>query len=161
MMACDLEFSLLSIIMYASPDPFNQKRLGEFSEMHLNEKINNAVCDLKKYNRKYYKEFKEDFDALDEFRIIRNDMAHCVGFFPNKPDLNMFCVDSVQKEDKKDKANKNEWFARKNYPNEYISESLDRFAAINMRLAALFYRLKLEFELTSKTHPFVKPSTGT
>ncbi|MEO8415239.1 MAG: hypothetical protein ABI472_16390 [Ginsengibacter sp.] len=42
-------------------------------------KINNAIADMKKYKHDYYLEFKQYFDGLEDFRIIRNDMSHCKG----------------------------------------------------------------------------------
>src|SRR5262245_61815404 len=119
MMSCDIEFSLLCIIMYCSTDPYNQTRLGQFSDMRLTEKINNAICDLKNYNNNYYLEFKSAFDGLEEFRIVRNDIAHCAGMFPQAPDLSIFKIDFIDKEDKKDKQNKNEWFKYKVYTDIY------------------------------------------
>lgn len=160
MMACDIEFSLLCIIMYCSPDPYNQHRLGQFTDMHMAEKINNAVCDIKKYNHDYYLEFKNEFDGLEEFRIVRNDIAHCVGMFPKAPDLSVFKIDFIDKEDKKDKQNKNEWFRFKEYTDVYILESLARFKNINARLFSLWRRLQVEFETTNKSHPLVRPTTG-
>ena len=150
MMACDIEFSLLCIIMYCSPDPNNQHRLGQFTDMHMSEKINNAICDLKKYNISYYLEFKKEFDGLEEFRIVRNDMAHCVGMFPKAPDLSIFKIDFIDKEDKKNKQNKNEWFAFKEYTEDYILESLERFKNINSRLFSLWRVLQAEFDANSK-----------
>ena len=161
MMACDIEFSLLCIIMYSSPDPYNQQRLGQFSDMHMSEKINNAICDIKKHNYNYYLEFKPTFDGLEEFRIVRNDMAHCVGMFPKAPDLSVFKIDFIDKEDKKDKTNKNEWFKYKEYTETYILESLERFKQINWRLFNLWMRLKAEFDSGTKNPPLIHPNSGT
>ena len=161
MMACDIEFSLLCIIMYCSPDPHNQHRLGQFTDMHMSEKINNAICDIKKYNYNYYLEFKNEFDGLEEFRIVRNDMAHCVGMFPKAPDLSVFKIDFIDKEDKKDKLNKNEWFRYKEYTETYILESLERFKTINSRLMSLWMVLKTEFDTGIKSPPLVRPTNYT
>jgi len=160
MMASDIEFSLLCVIMYCS-EQYNQERLGQFSDMKMGAKINNAICDLKKYNYDYYLEFKNEFDGLEEFRIVRNDMAHCIGMFPKAPDLSVFKIDFIDKEDKKDKLNKNEWFKYKEYTDTYISVSLDRFRDINSKLFSLWMRLSKEFELKTGICPFAYPSNGT
>lgn len=81
MMACDIEFCLLNIIMYCNPDPNNHERVGQFRGMKMSAKINNVISDIKKYKPDYYSEFKDAFDGLEEFRIVRNDMAHHKGQF--------------------------------------------------------------------------------
>ena len=60
-----------------------------------------------------------------------------------------------------DKENKNEWFAFKNYTREYMIQSINKSAILNNHLAALWYRLKKDFQQNAKTHPFVRPSTDT
>lgn len=149
MMACDIEFSLLRIIMYCSPKPFNQKRLGEFTGMKMSEKINNAICDIKIYNNYYYLEFENEFDGLEEFKMVRNDMAHCVGLFPKAPDLSIFRIDFIEKADttiKKDTKNKSDAFHYKEYDESYINDSLNRFKQIIWKLHLLSGRLEHEFQ---------------
>lgn len=158
-MSCDLEFSLLNIIMYTSADPYDQKRMGDFTTMHLNEKIQNATCDLKDYNMSYYVEFKDYFDVLDEFRQVRNHMAHALGFFTDEIALDVFRVSYIDKENKKDKSNKTEWFAYKEYTEVYIVDSLNRFLNAIQHIAMLHFRLKQEFDQRIKNNPFVRPST--
>ena len=35
MMACDIEYCLLNIIMFCNPDPGNHERVGQFKEMRM------------------------------------------------------------------------------------------------------------------------------
>lgn len=150
--------------MYCSPDPFNQKRLGEFTDMKMGEKINNAICDIKDYNNGYYLEFKNEFDGLEEFKIVRNDMAHCVGLFPKAPDLSIFRIDFIDKVDKtikKDTRNKSDAFHYKEYDELYINDSLNRFKNINWKLHLLWRRLEQEFQSKQKIEDSSHPSTGT
>lgn len=159
MMACDIEFSLLNIIMFCNPDPYNHERLGQFTEMNMAGKINNAISDLKKYKKEYYLEFQNDFEGLEEFRIVRNDMAHYVGLFPNEPDLSVFKIDYIDKDgSRKDVNNKKEYMKNKEYTDQYILESLNRFATINNHLATLWFRLKNEFEFSSNNPPLIHPT---
>ena len=39
MMAVDIEWSMLQIILYSAPDPNNHRRVGRFEGMMMNEKI--------------------------------------------------------------------------------------------------------------------------
>lgn len=79
-MSCDIELMLLYIMAYSSPNPNQQVR--KFKGMMISDKIQNTISDLKKYKRKYYKKYKKELDQLNEFRIIRNDMAHNSLLFP-------------------------------------------------------------------------------
>lgn len=159
MMACDIEFCLFNLIAFCNPDPHNHERIGQFSEMQMAAKINNAVCDMKKYKLAYYEEFKEYFDGLQEFKDVRNDMAHCIGKFTDEK-LSVFRITYAAKTDPKNKANKDERMMYKDYTSQYIEESLNRFAKINQKLAMLWFRLKYEFDQKSETHPFVHPSAN-
>jgi len=158
MMACDIEYCLLNIILFCNPDPHNHERVGQFTEMKMASKINNVIKDLREYKPDYYNEFKEDLNGLEEFRMVRNDMSHCKGDFPNEPDLNIFRIIYPERENKSDKTNLKEFMKYKEYTDAYINESVNRFAILNNHLSALWMRLS--YEWNSKNHPFVNPSIG-
>jgi len=153
MMACDIEYCMLNIIMFCNPDPNTHERAGQFKEMKMAAKINNVICDMKKYHLTYYNLFKDAFDGLEEFRIVRNDMSHCKGDFPNSPDLSIFRIVFVEKDE-----NNIERIMYKEYTEQYIEESINRFGIINGKLSALWMRLKKEYDAVN---PFVHPSTLT
>ena len=154
MMACDIEYCLLNIIMFCNPDPHNHERAGQFKKMQMNGKIENVICDIKKYKTAYYNEFKESFDGLEEFRIVRNDMAHNKGDFPNEPDFSIFRVTYVEKD-----SNGIEAMMYKDYTDTFIQESINRFAKINGDLSALWFRLYKEYG--GQNSVFVHPSIST
>jgi len=54
MMACDVEWTMLYIMMYSSPDPINQLRRFNSDEMRMDNKIECTISDLKKYKPHYY-----------------------------------------------------------------------------------------------------------
>ena len=154
MMACDIEYCLLNIIMFCNPDPGNHERVGQFKEMRMAGKINNVITDLKKYKPTYYSEFKKDLDGLEEFRIVRNDMSHCKGDFTNEPDLSVFRIVFVDKDE-----NGIEGIKYREYTTEYIKLCIDNFALLNARLSALWIRLSNEFN--SSNHPLAYPPSLT
>lgn len=154
MMACDIEYSLLNIIMFCNPDPGNHERVGKFKGMRMAQKINNVIADLKKYKPNYYSEFKKELDSLEEFRIVRNDMSHCKGDFPNELDLSFFRIVFVDKDE-----TGVERIKYKNYTNEYIKQTIDNFAVLNERLFALSVGLSNEFNLSN--HPLADPQSLT
>ncbi|HEU5053490.1 MAG TPA: hypothetical protein VFT78_10265 [Hanamia sp.] len=135
--------------MFCNPDPNNHERAGQFEEMKMAAKINNVISDIKKYKPTYYLEFKKDFDGLEEFRRIRNDMSHCKGDFVNEPDdLSEFRVTYVDKHESGKEGMK---FTI--YSEQFIEQSLDRLATINGNLSALWLRLSKEYN--SDSNPFV------
>ena len=154
MLACDIEYCLLNIIMFCNPDPGNHERVGKFKEMHMAGKINNVIADLKKYKPNYYSKFKNDLDGLEEFRIVRNDMSHCKGDFPNDSDLSIFRIIFIEKDE-----NGIEGIRYKEYTDEYISKSFNNFAILNARLSALWLRLSDDFN--SSSHPLAYPPSLT
>lgn len=153
MMSCDIEYCLLNIIMFCNPDPHNHERAGKFKEMQMGGKINNVICDMKKYKPDYYTEFKAAFDGLEEFRLVRNDIAHNKGDFPNDPDLSIFRITFVERDNSGIEA-----LMYKDYTHTYIQESIGRFAKINGELSALWIRLYRESG--GQMSPFVHPSIG-
>lgn len=148
MMACDIEYCLLNMIMFCNPNPGSHVRVGQFKEMRMAGKINNVIADLKKYKPKYYIEFKTDLDDLEEFRIVRNDMCHCKGDFPNAPDLSVFKIVFVEKNEAGIEGIKN-----REYTDDYMAKSFDKFALLNAKLSALWFRLSNEFN--SSDHPLL------
>jgi len=154
MMACDIEYCLLNIIMFCNPDPRNHERVGQFKEMRMAGKINNVIADLKKYKPNYYTEFKNDLDGLEEFRIVRNDISHYKGDFPNDPDLSIFRIVFVEKDE-----TGIEGIKYREYTDENMAKSFDKFALLNARLSALWFRLSNEFN--SSDHPLAYPPSLT
>ena len=152
MLACDIEYCLLNIIMFCNPDPYNHERFGQFKDMKMKTKIDCAIKDIKKYKPQYYEEFKEDFDGLELFRVVRNDMVHNIGSFPNEPDLSVFHLMSVEKDENGIEAIKS-----KEYTEHHITHCLAKFARINGNLSALWFRLKREHD--EGIQPFAHPST--
>lgn len=76
MMAADIEWSMLQIILYSAPDPSHHRRANQFKGMMMNEKIECTISDLKKHKLNYYNEYKEYLDMLIEFKEVRNHMGH-------------------------------------------------------------------------------------
>ena len=68
MMAADIEWSMLHIIIYSAPDPNIHHRANQFQGMMMNEKIECTICDLRKNKVNYYNEYKEYLDMLIEFK---------------------------------------------------------------------------------------------
>lgn len=156
MMSCDIEYCLLNIICFCNPDPNNHERSGQFKGMNMGGKIQNVICDMQKYKPHYYAALKSYFDGLAEFKDVRNDMAHNKGHFEDGVDDAPFILTSVALDE-----NNIERLQRREYSPEYIKDSLDRFSAINGALAALWMKLKIEFDQSSGTHPFVYPTSHT
>lgn len=126
MMACDIEYCLLNIIMFFNPVPGTHERFGQFKEMRITGKIYNVIADLKKYKPNYYTHFKNDLDGLEEIRIVRNDMSHCKGDFPNDPDLSIFRIAFVEKDE-----TGIEGIKHREYTDEYMANSFDKFVLLN------------------------------
>jgi hypothetical protein len=101
--------------------------------MNLNGKINCATADAKKYQSEYYSKFKEYFDGIEEFRIVRNDILHGKGDFPNEPDLSVYRVLSI-----KESENGSERLAYTEYTDAIIQSYLERFSNINSGLSILW-----------------------
>lgn len=76
MMSCDIEWSMLNIMMYSTTDPHNHHRANKFEGMMMHEKIQNTICDLKKYHPELYSEYITEMGQLMEFKEVRNDMGH-------------------------------------------------------------------------------------
>lgn len=146
MMACDIEFCLLNIIMFCNPSPNYHERAGRFKEMRMAEKINNVIADIKKYKPNYYLEFKDAFGGLEEFRVVRNEMSHHKGDFVNEPDLKIFRISFIDKD-----GSGIEHLKFKEYTDDYINQAYTKFARINGDLSALWIRLYTEFN--SLNHP--------
>ena len=149
MFACDIEYCLLNIISFCSPDPYNHERAGQFNTMRMKNKIDNAICDIKRHNIKYYYEFGDAFNNLEIFREVRNDMAHYKGDFP-ECNLDIFKMVFVEK----DPATNIEGLKARTYTASRIIELYNIFAITNSRLCNLWFRLKDEFD---ERHPLAFP----
>ena len=58
MLACDIEFCLLNIIIFCNPTPNNHERTGKFKKMLMQGKVDCVICDMKKYKPLYYNDLK-------------------------------------------------------------------------------------------------------
>ena len=137
MMSVDIEFSLLAIMMYCAPDPFNKQRL--FKGMTMGEKIQNTVKDLKDHKPQLYQKYKAELASLEEYRIVRNDMAHHTIEFHEPDNLRKFRARFVGEENKK------ETFFYRDYTVEYLVDFVNRFRAVNLVFAELVDTLKKEY----------------
>jgi hypothetical protein len=154
MMACDIEYCLLNIIAFCSPDPYNHERAGQFHSMRMKNKIDNAIRDMKNHNIAYYLEFESSFNNLEKFREVRNDMAHYKGDFPLSPNLSIFKMVYVDK----DQITNVEGIKAKVYSESELIENYNLFAVTNARLSSLWFRLKNEFD--SKNSPLLYNASG-
>lgn len=76
MMACDIEWLMLNIMMHCSPNPLEQHRRYLSENMRMHNKIQATIADLEKYKPIYYQEYKEELEKLWEFKDVRNDLSH-------------------------------------------------------------------------------------
>ncbi len=139
MMACDIEFTLLYIMMYCAPDPLNQIRRFNSAEMRMHNKIECTISDLKKYKPHYYEEYKDELEKLWEFKTVRNDMAHLKLLFDKDSDFKLFKFLLIQNDE-----NGKEKLHYKPYTIEYFKECLEKFADLNMTLIKLMQKLQAE-----------------
>lgn len=134
MMSCDIEWSMLNIIIYSTDDPHNHHRVHQFKGMMMHEKIQNTICDLKRYHPKYYNEYKEEMGQLMEFKEVRNDMGH----------YRLQFIDESLKEFKMSYiGDKNgvEGVLWKSYTIDDMRNIITKFRKANMRLMELVKRL--------------------
>lgn len=151
MMACDVEYALLNILAYSTPDPQNQLR--KFKDMLMKQKIDCTIADLKNHKPNYYNEYKDCLDTLDSFRIWRNDFAHYKMNFPNKTNFDSFELLFV------DEEHGFEGLKYKTFTMELFNQGLDNFWKIQKKLAELWMKLKSEYDL-SQGLPLAHPNAG-
>jgi|GEM_PF-2953068 len=153
-MSCDIDYCLLNITLFCSPTPDSHERVGKFVKMTMGEKINNVICDMKKYKMEDYILYKEYFDGLEEFRKIRNHAAHDKAEFINKElePIRFVFLDTEIKGER-------EWGKYAELSALYIAQSLQRFGTINHYLGILWMKYAKEYKNTSNIHPFAHPST--
>lgn len=139
-MACDVEWSLLFIMAYASPNPNKSSRL--FEKMTMGKKIEKVICDLKKYKPDHYEKNKESLEKLWEFGEIRNEMAHyrmTVFDYGNSILLEMKYMGE---------ENHLEVRKSKDYTIEFINDTIKRFNELNLIFSGLAKQLKSEYLLS-------------
>ena len=139
MMACDIEWSMLHIMIHCAPDPMNQIRKFNSKEMRMHNKIECTISDLKKYKLNYYEEYKDELDKLWEFKDVRNDLAHLKLLVEDNFDFKLFKFLVIQ-----DDENGKEKLYYKPYTIEYLKECLRKFTDLNLNLAKLVDRLRSE-----------------
>jgi hypothetical protein len=153
-MGADIEYCILQIMLFCHPNPYAHERMGKFKKMTMGEKINNVVCDVKKYLLNDYLSYKEYFDGLDLFRDMRNHVAHDKMEFINE-ELNPIRFAFLQT----DLIDKNkEWSRYAEFNDSYLSECLEKFGKINHYLGILWSELESNFYKSGGSHPFVHPS---
>lgn len=148
MMACDIEFTMLYIMIYCSPDPLNQVRRFNSDDMTMHNKIECTICDLKKYKPEHYATYKDELEKLWEFKTIRNDLAHLKMFFDKDSNFKLFKLLKIQ-----DDENGQERLFYKPYTIEYLKESLKKFVDLNMTLFKLVEKLRVEHPAISNDFP--------
>jgi hypothetical protein len=140
MMACDIEWSMLYILMYSTNDPHNHHRVNKFNGMMMHEKIQTTICDLKKYHPNYYQEYIVELEQLMEFKEVRNDMGHYRMEF--EKDLQSFKMPYVGIE------NGVERVLYKSYTLQQMVDIILKFQKANMRFVELILKLKKDFNKT-------------
>lgn len=138
MMSADMEYTLLNICAYSAPDPYNQTK--KFYKKTMGDKINFVKADLKKYKRKYYKEYKAELKELNTFREVRNDMAHNKMDFHIPGDLSQFRMVFVDDWKGYDRM------AYRLYTLLQVDDFLNQFQNLNMRLGKLWKQLKDDYD---------------
>jgi len=138
MMACDIEWSMLNIIIYSTTDPNNHHRVNQFKGMMMNEKIQCLICDLKKYHSKLYDEYKENIDMLMEFKEVRNDMGHYRLDFEDDT-LKSFKMPYIGEENGELRVL---W---KKYTIEQMKDIVTRFRKANIKLMELVAKLHEQY----------------
>lgn len=135
-LSIDIEFSLLAIMAYSSPDPYNQQR--EFKKMTMGNKIDCAIADLKKHKPEYFAQYEIELAKLEEFRIVRNDMAHHRMDFPEVGNNQVFRIYYVDLFDGKEAMH------YKDYTLDYIHDFVIRCYQSNHVFARLVRSLEDE-----------------
>lgn len=141
MMACDIEWSMVNIIMYSTTDPNNHHRVNQFKGMMMHQKIECMISDLKKYHLKFYAEYKDYIDMLMEFKEVRNDMGHYRLEFDDS--LRSFKMPYIGEENGELKIL---W---KRYNLEQMKDIISRFRKVNLKLMELVSRL---YDQYNRTH---------
>lgn len=142
MMACDIEWSLLNIILYSTTDPNNHHRINQFKGMMMHEKILCTICDLEKYHPNYYFEYKEHLDMLLEFKEVRNDMGHYRLDFEDDT-LKSFKMPYIGEE------NGELRILWKHYTLDKMKDIISRFVNTNMKLMELVSKLQVQYNTTN------------
>lgn len=147
MMAADIEFTLMNIMVYSAPDPLNSLR--RFKKMMMHEKIQNTITDLKNYKPDLYKNYAEHLKQLWEFKEIRNHLAHNILRFEQSEKPTYFEVIYV------DEELGIQHIRTKEYTINYISDVIKRFRKLNMTLSNLHRTVQDEFILKNEINkPF-------
>lgn len=109
---------------------------------------------MKRYKLDDYLLYRKYFDGLEEFRKIRNHVAHDKAEFFNK-ELDPIRFNYLDVEIKGAK----EWARYIDLPSSYVAESIQRFGTINHYLGLLWKEYQDAYYKTSNIHPFAHPST--
>ena len=137
MMACDIEWTMLHIMMHCAPDPQNQIRRFNSDEMRMHNKIECTIADLKKYKPVLYDQYKDELEKLWEFKQVRNDLSHHKLLIEDNTDFKEFMFLFI-----KDGETGKEKLYYKLYTFEYLQECLTKFAKLEVTLAQLVETLK-------------------
>ena len=148
MMACDIEWSMLHIIMSCAPDPLNQSR--KFTGQMMHSKIEMTICDLKNNKPHLYEEYKDELEKLWEFKEVRNDLAHYKLQFVDGTKFKEFRFWLIQPD-----ATGEERLHYKPYTIEYFKECLTKFIDLNLTMAKLVEKLREELPPNARIQPVV------
>lgn len=78
MQSCDLEMTLLHIMLYCIVDVEQQTIIKNgFRKMMLGDKIKKTIEVLKTYRAELYTKYESYFVDLESIKTLRNQMAHC------------------------------------------------------------------------------------
>ena len=134
-MACDMEFTLMQIMVNLAPDPHNHFRC--FNEMMMHAKIQNTIADVKRFRPHLYTKYEVDLESLWEFKRIRNDLCHHRIDWGQNSDFQSFNVMYVEIDE-----NNVERLAYKKYTLGYLIESNKKFNPLNITLLKLLNEIR-------------------
>lgn len=145
MMACDIEWSMLNIMIYSTDDPHNHHRANKFEGMMMHEKIQNTICDLKRHHPELYDEYKTEMGQLMEFKEVRNDMGHYPLDFDDDT-LTSFKMKYIGNDGNTEKT------MYKYYTIVQMKDIITKFRNANVRLAELVKKLSDDYNRKSVQH---------
>jgi hypothetical protein len=142
MQSCDLEMALLHIMLYCiagvtEPEVIKRK----FKGMMMNDKIKQAIIDLKTHKPNYYTKYEQYFEELAPLKTLRNQMAHCKIFWNDQSDANDTSFEFVEIA----KDNEEEKFELKKINISEAQKKLFDFRGIILKIAELADILQKEY----------------
>ena len=130
MMACDIEWSMLNIMVHCAPDPLVQR---DFKEMRMHNKIECTISDLKRHKPALYTEYEEELNKLWDFKEFRNKLAHRKIDFA--PDLKSFKFRYVDLHEGKERIFEEQFTVAD------IFKGIEEFRKLNLSFAHILAKL--------------------